>query len=42
MKHYRDNDWRGHTALTPLEFKDESGGNRQDGRVHRRAQKGER
>jgi HK97 family phage major capsid protein len=26
MKHYRDNDWRGHTALTPLEFKDESGG----------------
>jgi HK97 family phage major capsid protein len=26
MKHYRDNHWRGHTALTPLEFKDESGG----------------
>jgi HK97 family phage major capsid protein len=26
MKHYRDHDWRGHTALTPLEFKDESGG----------------
>jgi HK97 family phage major capsid protein len=26
MKHYRDHDWRGHTALTPLEFKDETGG----------------
>src|SRR6266511_2342143 len=26
MKHYRDDDWRGNTALTPLEFKDENGG----------------
>ncbi len=26
MKHYRDNDWRASTSLTPLEFKDESGG----------------
>lgn len=27
MKHYRNNDWRCHTALTPLEFKgDDSGG----------------
>src|SRR6266511_34518 len=25
-KHYRNDDWRGFTALTPLEFKDESGG----------------
>ena len=29
MKHYRNNDWRCHTALTPLEFKsdDNGGGN---------------
>jgi HK97 family phage major capsid protein len=27
MKHYRNDDWRGHTALTPLEFKgDDNGG----------------
>lgn len=31
MKHYRDDDWRGHTALTPLEFKgDNSGGGGND------------
>ena len=30
MKHYRDDDWRASTALTPLEFKDESGGNEPD------------
>ncbi len=30
MKHYRKDDWRASTALTPLEFKSEDGGNDPD------------